>query len=150
MPFAIERCIGYVTDSAMKLIADAFNNRLKDDNLTRIQWIALYYIHREGPISQRKLSIMMKVQDSSAARLIDRLERDGLVKRDKLPTDRRVFVLSLTKEGQALFEKVLPIGVKYSKDLVNGISEEDLKTFEKVLKQLTVNVSAKDETIVEQ
>ena len=103
MAFEIERCICYVTDGAMKLIAEALNNRLKSYNITRIQWIALYYIYREGPISQRELSIMMKVKDSSATRLIDRLERDGLVKRDKLPDDRRVIILSLSEEGAALF-----------------------------------------------
>lgn len=149
MAFEIERCICYVTDGAMKLIAEALNNRLKSYNITRIQWIALYYIYREGPISQRELSIMMKVKDSSATRLIDRLERDGLVKRDKLPDDRRVIILSLTEEGADLFAKVLPIGEKYSKDLVNNISEEDLITFERVLKQLTINVSDKNETIAE-
>ncbi len=140
MTFDLDRCVGYITDNAMKNLSEAFGSRLKDSKVTRIQWIALYHIQRKGPISQRELSHLMNVQDSSAGRLIDRLERDGMVKRERNLSDRRLIMISLTEAGGILFDSVLPIGALYNQELVKNISEEDLKTFEKVLSQLVNNV----------
>lgn len=141
MGFDLDRCVGYVTDNAMKHIAEAFGNRLKDSKLTRIQWIALYHIDRKSPISQRDFSRLMNVQDSSGGRLIDRLERDGLVMRIKDPMDRRIILIELSESGKALYNKALSVGAKFNEDLIKDIDQKDLETFERVLNQLTKNVA---------
>lgn len=45
---------------------------------------------------------------SGATRFVDRLERAGLVERQRLPTDRRVYQLVLTAEGKAMQEAADP------------------------------------------
>ena len=112
--------MGYVSENAMKQISESFGRRIKNSGVTRIQWIALYYIQAKVAISQRELSRLLNVKDSSVGRLLDRLERDGLVVRKSSETDRRITMISLTAEG---------------------ISEEELRIFTKVLNQMISNVA---------
>ncbi len=83
----------------------------------------------------------MNVKDSSAGRLIDRLERDGLIERNRNDSDRRIIYISLTEKGSNLISELIPYGDKFNSDLTKGISEEDLMIYDKVLKQMLSNVS---------
>jgi len=131
--------VSYITDGAMKRITDAFGQRLQGSGITRIQWIALYYIQSSQAISQRELSHKMTITDSSAGRLVDRLQRDGLVKRVPSPTDRRVTLLELTEEGDRTISELFHVGVEFNDDIMEGITEEEICTFQRVLEKMTEN-----------
>ena len=127
----------------MKQISEAFGRRLQNTDVTRIQWIALYYIYTNKRISQRALSNLMCVKDSSAGRLIDRMEREGMVNRERSKEDRRTIFLSLTDKGKDLYKEIIPYGLKFNDDLIEGIDEPDLRIYEKVLNKMIENISDK-------
>lgn len=131
----------HITENAIKQISEAFGRKLQDSGITRIQWIALYYVKTKKRISQRELSNLMNVQDSSAGRLIDRLERDGLIERERNDSDRRVIYITLSDMGDKLISDLMPIGIKFNNDLVSGIDEEELMIYEKVLKKMISNIT---------
>lgn len=131
--------MSYITDGAMKRITDAFGQRLQGSGITRIQWIALYYIQTYSSISQRELAHRMMITDSSAGRLIDRLQRDGMVNRVPSPTDRRVTLIELTEEGDKTISELYHVGVDFNDDIMEGISEEDIQVFQRVLEMMTRN-----------
>lgn len=133
--------MGHITESAMKQISDAFGRRLQDTGITRIQWIALYYVKINKNISQRELSKLMNVKDSSAGRLIDRLERDELIKRNRNDFDRRIIYINLTKKGDELISELMPYGERFNCELIKGIDDEELIIFDKVLRKMVSNVS---------
>ncbi|MEL7648931.1 MAG: MarR family transcriptional regulator [Sedimentibacter sp.] len=141
MYFDLDKCVGHITENVIKQITEAFGKRLENTEITRIQWIALYHLKSNKIMSQRDLSNLMYVKDSSAGRLIDRLERDGLIKRERNNSDRRIIYVELTEKGDQLITKLLPYGEKFNSDLVKGISEEDLIIYEKVLKKMLSNVT---------
>lgn len=124
----------------MKQFSEAFGRKLEGSNITRIQWICMYYMNEHQDISQRELAKLMCVKDSSIGRLIDRLERDGLVRRTRSTEDRRVTTLSLSESGFSQFMGLLPIGQEFNDQLIKDISEKDLETFENVLKTMLKNV----------
>lgn len=124
----------------MKQFSEAFGRKLEGSGITRIQWICMYYLSEHNGISQRELSNLMCVKDSSVGRLIDRLERDGIVVRNRSQKDRRVIKISLTETGKKLFEKLYPLGEEFNNKLMENISEEELETFEKVLKTMLDNI----------
>lgn len=124
----------------MKQFSEAFGRKLEGSGITRIQWVSMYYIDEFENISQRELSNLMCVKDSSIGRLIDRLERDGIVTRTRSKEDRRVITLSLSEEGQQRFDILLPLGQEFNDQLIKNIPEEDLETFENVLKTMLSNI----------
>ncbi len=136
--------MSYVTESAMKKITDAFGQRLQESGVTRIQWIALYYLGEDKKLSQRDLGQLMNVKDSSVGRLMDRMTRDGLVERVPSEKDRRVHNIQLTEKGRIYREELMPLGQKFNDALIKNISIEDLLTFDRVLRQMVVNVENSD------
>lgn len=124
----------------MKQFSEAFGRKLEGSGITRIQWVSMYYINEFENISQRELSNLMCVKDSSIGRLIDRLERDDLVTRTRSTEDRRVITLSLSDEGQRRFDILLPLGQEFNNQLIKNIPEKDLETFENVLKAMLNNI----------
>lgn len=100
----------------------------------------MYYIHTHEIITQRELSLLMHVADSSAARLLDRLERDGMVIRSPHESDRRVTLVRLTEMGDALIRKLIPYGDAFNNDLTEGIDQQELVIFEKVLSKMIENI----------
>lgn len=143
--FNLDDCIGIITSRGTKHIVDAFSSRLAAYNITRVQWIALYYIGRSEGITQKELAEEMDLKESTVARLIDRLEKENTVLRIKDKKDRRVTNLYLTEEGREKREELMPLGETFSKDGIKGISEKDLDTFKEVLNKIVLNVTEKVE-----
>jgi len=124
----------------MKQFSEAFGRKLEGSGITRIQWIVLYYVNEAEKISQRELAHLMNVKDSSIGRLIDRLERDKLLERQRSLEDRRVINVLLTQEGKDLFSTVVHLGEEFNNQLTAGIAQEDLEIFDRVLHQMLLNV----------
>ncbi len=141
MKFNLSECIGFITNTTMKFVSEDFNRRLEAKGSTRIQWIALYFLNEENKfISQKELASLMNIKDSSVARLVDRMERDGLIKRVENPKDKRVKFLELTNNGRNKIEALLPEGKYFSDLLLEGITNEELLTFYKVLDKMSINI----------
>lgn len=110
--FDIDTCVAFITNSSAKRIAECFNDRLSKLGITRVQWIALYFMGKYENISQSELAEKMDIKASSVARLIDRMERDEYVIRQRDENDRRIIHLVLTEKGKELREKIMPEGEK--------------------------------------
>ncbi|GGG12682.1 MarR family winged helix-turn-helix transcriptional regulator [Paenibacillus aceti] len=142
--FNLTDCIGFITNTASKKIVDAFNARLRDNNITRVKWIALFFIGEEDHISQKELAQKMNANESSIARLLERMERDDLCIRERDTSDRRIIRISLTAKGAQLRAELLPLGQNFHEDATQGIAAEDLEIFKNVLEQMVANVTPKE------
>lgn len=70
---------------------------------------------------------------------IDRLEADGLVKREVNPEDSRSFLVGLTEEGFTLINKAVTAHVETQARLLEGMSRQEVEGFTALLsKALTV------------
>ncbi|WP_051531592.1 MarR family winged helix-turn-helix transcriptional regulator [Clostridiisalibacter paucivorans] len=123
-------------------MCEAFGERLKKVGVTRVQWIALYYLNRFGDMKQKELGEKMHVKESSIARLIDRMERDELIDRVKSKEDRRITNIRLTEKGAKYIQKLLPEGEKFNNIVSKDISEEDMDIFKKVLNKMVDNINS--------
>ena len=77
-------------------------------DLTPVQFAALATVARQPAIDQRTLARSIGFDTSTIGGVIDRLERRGLMLRSAAPEDRRVRRLSVTAQGQALLQGVVP------------------------------------------
>ena len=77
------------------------------------QWGILRVLHRAGQNGEaslrlKDLSARLLLQPPSVTGLVDRLEREGLLKRSDSKSDLRVRRVSLTPEARKLVERILP------------------------------------------
>ncbi|WMI82612.1 MarR family winged helix-turn-helix transcriptional regulator [Anaerotignum sp. MB30-C6] len=138
--FDIRQCVNYITLNNTKKLSEIFGKWLDGSGITRIQWIALFFLKTNGKLSQRELSQAMEINDSSALRLVDRLERDGFVTRTRSKEDRRVIHLDLTQRGSDLMDKLLPIGEQFNQVLIQGIPQEEIEIFINVQTKMYKNI----------
>lgn len=138
--FDIDKCTTWFITNASKKITDSFNKRLLKEGITRVQWIALFYLEKFGSTSQHELGEKMNIKVSTAARLIDRMEREGYIVRKKTIADRRVTFIELTKKGMELRERTLPIGENFNRDLKKDISEEEVEIFKRITSRMIGNI----------
>lgn len=139
--YDLNSCIVFSTNRAAKKMADAFNERLIALGISRVKWTALYFLAKYPGISQRELALYMHIKSSTVARLLDRMDKEGLVERYKNTSDRRVSIVKLSESGQELLDKLLPEGKRFSTTLSQGISDQDLDQYNKTLEQMLSNIS---------
>lgn len=131
--FDLDSCVCFITNRVSKAMSEEFNERLLEYGMTRVQWIAMYYLLKHGRLSQRELGEKMDIKESTVARLVDRIEKEGHIERIKDSSDRRVTYLELTEKGRERIENLLPVGEKMSQDFAKEITEEEFDIFNRVL-----------------
>jgi len=139
--FDIESCVCFINNKTSKKMANIFNERLIPLGVTRVQWIAMYYLLKHGDLSQKELGEKMDIKESTVARLLDRMEEEGLIIRTQVKEDRRVKYIKLTPEGTVRIEELLPEGQKMSELFSMGITEEEIQVFKRVLQKFMENIS---------
>ncbi len=102
--------------------------------LPRFDVLAALYRRREG-VTMSDLSRMLLVSNGNATAVVDRLEQDGLVKRQPSEADRRTVYASLTPEGVAAFEGLAAEHEAEVDRLFNGLTEAEIDTLTEILKR---------------
>lgn len=78
------------------------------DDLTPSQFAVLEALYHLGSLTQGEVSAKVLKSGSNMTTVIDNLERDGLVRRERDANDRRVIHIHLTEAGTGKLEAVLP------------------------------------------
>ncbi len=70
--------------------------------LTISQFGVLEALHHKGPLCQRDIAAKILKSTGNITLVIDNLEKQGLVKRERISEDRRYLTVRLTGEGEKL------------------------------------------------
>jgi MarR family transcriptional regulator, 2-MHQ and catechol-resistance regulon repressor len=92
------------TNSLLARLAE--RNSIGD--LTYSQFAVLEALYHLGHLTQGEISNKVLKSGSNMTTVIDNLERDGLVRRERDADDRRVIHVHLTEAGRGKIEAVLP------------------------------------------
>lgn len=106
-----------------------------ETTLPRFDVLAALWRRREG-VTMSELSRMLLVSNGNATAVVDRLEKDGLVRRTPSEADRRTVFVALTAEGLAQFEGLAAEHEAEVDRLFAGLSETDLDTLTDILKRM--------------
>lgn len=106
-----------------------------DTTLPRFDVLAALYRRRDG-VTMSELSRMLLVSNGNATAVVDRLEKDGLVRRTQSDQDRRTVFVGLTAEGLAQFEGLASDHERAVDRMFGGLSEADLDALTEILKRM--------------
>ncbi len=102
---------------------------------------AIVTIGTEPGNSIETLRRMLSLEHSSLVRLIDRLERLGLLSRTRgLPGDRRQVLIDLTKEGQDCFQRILSARHTAVARLVATLESDERDALERLVRKMIPSV----------
>ena len=90
--------------------------------------------------SQQTFATKLGRNRSATGRMIDVLERKGLVRRGPHPTDRRLNLIFLTAEGKAIQKKASQCAQKALRIGLQNIDKDSIAAMKKLLKQIIHNL----------
>lgn len=106
-----------------------------ETTLPRFDVLAALYRRRDGA-TMSELSRMLLVSNGNATTVVDRLEKDGLVRRTPSETDRRTVFVALTPDGLRQFETLAAEHEGELSRLFANLSEADLDALSDILKRM--------------
>lgn len=129
-------------DKLNRRIRRYFSSFFTGTPITSIQALILHYLIVESEkrdIFPKDLEEFLEIKGSSITSLISNLERNGYLRRESLASDGRYKKLVLTEQTLAIQDDITSRINEYMQSIFVGISEDDLKVFEKVIMQMTEN-----------
>ncbi len=124
-------------------VASVLRAGLREDGLTVGQLGVLEALLHLGPMIQSVLAEKLLTSPSNLTTLIDNLERDGMVRRERSTEDRRRIEVSLTAEGRELIEDVFPRHARRITDLMTALEPDEQEELGRLCRKLGRGVEAR-------
>jgi MarR family transcriptional regulator for hemolysin len=139
---------GFLLHDVARLMRKNFNRRVQSIGLTQEQCRVILLLSRHEGIQQVQLAELLEIKPITLARLLDKLQENGLIERRRDPDDRRAFCLYLTRSAHPVLKKILAIGAATRADAHKDIAAAELDRLFSVLSRVKANlVSAEDHRI---
>lgn len=87
----------------------------------------------DGQLACRQIGLRMVTRDPDVTRLLDRLEKDGLVGRVRSDTDRRVVRISITKAGRSLLAELDEPMRQIHRDSLGHLTRAEIREMNRLL-----------------
>ena len=128
LPFRLEHSPFYLMARAISKATRNIDAALGSTRFSQTQWRVLITLSERGALSIGELAPATFVESSAIGRAVARMERDGLVRRDSDPQDRRITRVSLSPEGRVRMEELRAVVAAELDQLLDGFSAEDVRT----------------------
>jgi DNA-binding MarR family transcriptional regulator len=134
----------FITGMASTAIARRLQKKFNNANLvlTIEQWSVLYHLWKKDGMSQQDLCKASFRDKPSITRLVDNLERAGLVRRVAANNDRRINLIFLTKEGQQLQDQTMKMADQTLNEALQRVPADKVEVCKQVLQIVYDNLTA--------
>lgn len=114
---------------------------LRDVGLSPGQELLLMQLWDREPQSQAELAELMCVEPPTATKMLGRMEKAGVIARERSTTDRRVTLVSLTDKGRALREPVRAIWADLEEIALGDLTGAERAALLELLQRVVGNVA---------
>ena len=131
-----------VLDTFIKLtraadtVTSKLNLTLSHNKMTISQFGILDAVYHLGPLTQKELGEKILKSGGNITHVVDNLEKQGFVKRQRGKNDRRNFEIHITAKGRNKFSKLLPVIVNLIKEQFNNLNNDELETIQELCKKI--------------
>ena len=109
--------------------------------LTPEQFMLIDILWNQGEMTQQQLADQLQKDKNSVTKLVDAIEKKGFVVRKQNPHDRRANTLILTEKANELKPGAKQKGISILDQILEGISEDELRSFLSTLRKLNANMT---------
>lgn len=109
---------------------------LEPYGVTGCQFSYLLALSRQSGMSQEEISDMLKIDKTSTAKAVKKLEEDGFVTRRTDTSDKRTNRVFLTQKGLDVIPHILDTMKKWDEAVLADISEEEYDLMERLLSRM--------------
>ncbi len=128
---------GFLVARISRRLRQAVDAEMRLIGLTEATWRPLVYVGAlGGGVRQKELATALSIEGPSLVRLLDNLERRGLIERREDETDRRARGIYLTRAGRDLAVRVAKVGIEIQARVLAKVPPADLEICQSVLDRI--------------
>jgi MarR family transcriptional regulator, transcriptional regulator for hemolysin len=146
MPRPARDPLGLHLTKVSRVVSRAFDDALAKVGGSLPVWLVLISLKSGQPASQRRLAEAVGIQGATLTHHLNAMESAGLVTRRRDPANRRLHLVELTPEGDALFLLLRDAAAAFDRRLHTGLSESETSQLEALLTRLRDNVGPGGQT----
>ncbi len=120
---------GYLIRRLHQIHYAIFFEECADFGITPVQYGLLTVLSTNPNSDQVALAHLVGIDRTNVADVLRRLERRGLISRTTAPTDRRMLLACLTREGERLVEAMHPAMARAQERLLEALGKRERETF---------------------
>jgi DNA-binding MarR family transcriptional regulator len=135
----------YECKSLSNLVSRKIEKALSDDsreNPTGMQGYILGFLgdHQQQDIFQRDIEAEFQIRRPTASRILQLMEKKALIERKSVSYDARLKKVVLTHKSMKLYENVMRVIHSIDDKAIQGLTQEDLRTFHALLSKVQQNL----------
>ena len=136
-PFELTRFFPYqlavLAERISLAVAQLYGDRF---NLSRSEWRILAALGHNGAMTAKDLGPYSTLDKMQVSRAVAGLEEGGYIAREEDASDRRAKILQLTKAGQALYRKLVPLVVEREQLILDALEPDDRAALSRIMECL--------------
>jgi DNA-binding MarR family transcriptional regulator len=135
------RSVGFLVKRCGVLMTQIAERQFESTSISFIQWTALMRLATQaGHMSATQLSKELGYDMGALTRVVDELERRGLVRRERSQRDRRSVEIAVTAAGRRQADNAKPVVVKLLNDLIEEYSDAEIATLIDLMQRMLVRL----------
>ncbi|WP_170763948.1 MarR family winged helix-turn-helix transcriptional regulator [Ruegeria lacuscaerulensis] len=136
MDFKKENSAGYLVNHMARLFAKELQQRIMPLGIVVGQFPILLELWLRDGVSQKDLLKKIDVEQATLANTLNRMERDGLIKRTKNPTDARAQLIWLTDKAKALRDRAYDAAQNVNAEALRVLNEPEQAQFMEYMRKI--------------
>ena len=145
LEYDFENSVGYWICQASHLFQRAFNEELAPQGVTFRQAQVLGCLALEGRLSQTDLAERMGIEPPTLVGILDRMERDGWIRRGGDTSDRRRKLVEATLAAGPAWNKIVSAAKRVRTRATRGMTAAQLSQLKKLLGAVRENLQEAEE-----
>lgn len=129
MKFEKEDSAGYLINHMARLFAKELQQRIQPLGIVTGQFPILLELWEGDGLTQRELLEKLDIEQATLANTLTRMQRDGLIKRTKHPTDARAQQIWLTKKAADIKETAYQFAWQINRESLSALDAEEQAKF---------------------
>lgn len=118
------------------------NIEFKDINLSNLQFLYVVRIYEHPGIIAEQLANLIKVDRTTLARAVRRLEKQGYVYRESDPDNKKIKHLYVTEKGKQIYPFIIRENSHSNEVALQGFTPEEAQQVYDYLKRIRQNIDA--------
>ncbi|MCW5747281.1 MAG: MarR family transcriptional regulator [Alphaproteobacteria bacterium] len=132
--------VPYLLNRAGARIAQAFSEDMRALGTTLQAWRVLAALRDRDNQRVSELADHTSIEISTLSRVLDGMQKQGLIARRRAEDDGRVVTLHVTPAGRRLTDRIVPIAERYERTAISGLSATETATLKRLLRRLYANM----------
>lgn len=142
LAYDFERSVGFWVCQTSHALQRAFNEQLAPTGITFRQAQVLGCLALEERLTQTELAERLGIEPPTLVGVLDRMERDGWIRRTGDPRDRRRKWIEATAAAQPVWRRVVAAARNVRRRATRGFTAAELAQLQQLLTRLRANLQA--------